>query len=179
MNDFAFTLFDTALGRYAIAWSARGVAAVSFPEADEEKTKARLLKRAPGAAEAVPPEDIRRLIDDIAALLEGEKRDLSYARLDMAGVGEFEQGVYRHTRAIAPGETKTYGDIAHALGDTALSQRVGQALARNPFPVVVPCHRVVGADGRMVGFSAPGGAEAKRKLLKIEGALAPDLFDAF
>lgn len=177
MSGYAFTLFDTALGRCAVAWSPAGVRAVAFPEADEEKTRRRLLKRAPAAAETIPPKDIRRLIDDIAALLKGEKRDLSYATLDMAGVGGFEQGVYREALAIKPGETRTYGDIARALGEARLSQRVGQALARNPFPIIVPCHRVVGADGRMTGFSAPGGTEVKRKLLKIEGALAPELFD--
>jgi methylated-DNA-[protein]-cysteine S-methyltransferase len=177
MTEYSFTLFDTAFGRGGLAWSEEGIAAIAFPGGDEAGLARTLSKRAPGAVEAPPPQEIRRLIDDISALFEGEKRDLAYAALDLEGVGEFERGVYRETLAIMPGETKTYGDIARALGDVALSQRVGQALGKNPFPIVVPCHRVVGSGGRMTGFSAPGGTEAKRRLLKLEGALAPDLFD--
>lgn len=177
MTKYSFTFFDTAFGRAAIAWSEAGVAALAFPGGDDKAIVRSLSKRAPGAVEAAPPEDIRRLIDDIRALFEGEKRDLAYAALDLEGLGDFERSVYRETLKIPPGETRTYGDIARALGDAALSQRVGQALGRNPFPIVVPCHRVVGADGRMTGFSAPGGTDAKMRLLKREGALAPDLFD--
>jgi len=118
------------------------------------------------------------LIADIKALFEGERRDLSHAPLDWGGVGAFEREVYELSLKIMPGEAKTYGDLAKALGDVMQSRRVGQALGRNPFPIIVPCHRIVGADGAMTGFSAPGGAELKRKLLKIEGAIGPDLFDA-
>ncbi len=177
MASYSFTLFDTALGRCGIAWGPLGVRAVSFAEPNDEDTSNRLRRRAPGAEEAPPPPEIARLIEDIKALFEGEPRDLSYAPLDMEGVGEFERAVYALSLQIRPGEAKTYGDLAKALGDVAQSRRVGQALGRNPFPIVVPCHRIVGADGAMTGFSAPGGAELKRKLLKIEGALAPDLFD--
>lgn len=178
MNKHSFTLFDTAFGSAGLAWSAGGIAAVAFPGGGDEEVRRSLLKRAPGAQETKPPQHIRKLIDDIVALFEGERRDLSSADLDLEGVGEFERRVYRETLKIMPGETRTYGDIARALGAVALSQRVGQALGRNPFPIIVPCHRVVGADGRMTGFSAPGGTDAKRRLLKLEGALEPDLFDA-
>jgi len=177
MTDPYFALFDTALGRCGIAWNGAGVLAVAFPEGDDAKTRARLLKRAEGAVEAAPPCTVARLIDDIVALLAGEKRDLTYADLDMTGVDPFDREVLGLTLEIEAGATRTYGDIAEALGDISLSRHVGQALGRNPFPIVVPCHRVVGADGRMTGFSAPGGIEAKRKLLKIEGALGPELFD--
>ena len=172
-------LFDTALGRCGLAWGSAGILAVSFPEADDEMTRVRLLRRAPGAVEtASPPETIARLVADIAGLFEGEDSDLSYADLDMSGVPEFDRSVFALTLDISAGETKTYGDLARALGDVSLSRRVGQALGRNPFPVIVPCHRVLGAGGTMTGFSAPGGVEAKRRLLKIEGALGPELFDA-
>ncbi|PQA88770.1 methylated-DNA--[protein]-cysteine S-methyltransferase [Hyphococcus luteus] len=179
MTGYSLALFDTALGRCGIAWGPDGLRAVSFPEASDEETRGRLRRRAPGAAEAEPPREIAALIEDIVALFEGEKRDLSYAKLDLEGVGDFERRVYALSVEIRPGEAKTYGDLAKALGDVAQSRRVGQALGRNPFPIVVPCHRIVGASGAMTGFSAPGGAELKRRLLKIEGALAPDLFDAF
>ncbi len=178
MTDYSLILFDTALGRCGLAWGPAGLRAVSFPEASDGETRARLRRRAPGAVEAEPSPEIARLVEDIAALFEGEKRDLSYAKLDLDGLGDFEQAVYALSLDIKPGEAKTYGDLAKALGDVAQSRRVGQALGRNPFPIIVPCHRIVGASGAMTGFSAPGGAELKRKLLKIEGALAPDLFDA-
>ncbi len=178
MNDHVFTLFDTALGRCGLAWGPRGILAASFADKDDGKTRARLLRRAPRAAETdTPPPAIARVIADIIALFAGERRDLSYAELDMNGVADFDRSVLALTSEIPAGETKTYGDIAKALGDVSLSRRVGQALGRNPFPIIVPCHRVVGADGSMTGFSAPGGAEAKRRLLKIEGALQPELFD--
>lgn len=177
MTQYCFSFFDTPMGRCAIAWGQAGIVAVAFPEADDRATRARLEKRAPGATESEPPAKIRKLIDDIALLLSGDKRDLSYAKLDMTGLGEFERGVYRETLKIKPGDTASYGDIARSLGDVSLSQRVGQALGRNPFPIIVPCHRVVGSDGRMTGFSAPGGTKSKMRLLRIEGALEPDLFD--
>ncbi|MEX0646043.1 MAG: methylated-DNA--[protein]-cysteine S-methyltransferase [Parvularculaceae bacterium] len=178
MTSFEMTLFDTALGRCGIAWNGAGVVAVAFPEEDDAKTRARLLRRANGAVETKPSEFIERLIEDIVALLAGEKRDLTYADLDMTGVAPLDREVLGMTLEIRAGETKTYGDIAAALGDISLARDVGQALGRNPFPIVVPCHRVVGADGKMTGFSAPGGVEAKRRLLKIEGAIGPELFDS-
>lgn len=174
---FHYALFDTAFGRAGIAWGAAGVRAVSFPSTEDE-TRRHILRRAKGADEASPPGEIKSLIADMTALFRGERRDLSPAQLDLEGIGDFERGVYAQTRAVPPGETTTYGAIAKALGDPALAQRVGQALGRNPFPVIVPCHRVIGADGRMTGFSAPGGAAAKLRLLKLEGGVAEDLFDA-
>lgn len=171
-------LFDTALGRCGIAWSAVGLRAVSFAHDSDAATVKHLRRRAPDAAQAQDqPPEIAKLVEDIIALFKGERRDLSYARLDMDGVDPFELSVFELTRAIGPGDLKTYGELARALGDVGHARRVGQALGRNPFPIVVPCHRVVGADGAMTGFSAPGGAELKRRLLKIEGALERELFD--
>lgn len=177
MSDFSYVLFDTSLGRCGVAWGPNGVRAVSFAEASDDETVKRLMRRAQGAVERVPSDAIAAVISDIKALFEGEPRDLSHASLDWDGVGDFEREVYKLSLKIKPGEAKTYGDLAKALGDVAQSRRVGQALGRNPFPIIVPCHRIVGASGAMTGFSAPGGAELKRKLLKIEGALEPDLFD--
>lgn len=173
------TLFDTALGRCGLAWRDVGLITTSFPELDDEKTKSRLRRRAPEAQEILAsPVNIEKLIADIRALFDGEAINLAGTKLDLAGISEFDQAVFALSLDIKPGETKTYGDLARALGDVSLSRRVGQSLGRNPLPIVVPCHRIVGAGGAMTGFSAPGGTETKRKLLKIEGALAPDLFDA-
>ena len=85
--------------------------------------------------------------------------------------------VYEVARTIPPGATLTYGEIAARLELPGAARDVGQALGRNPFPLVVPCHRVVAAGGRLGGFSARGGAATKRRLLAIEGAIAPDLFE--
>lgn len=179
MNSVCYLLFDTTLGRCGLAWGPEGVLAASFPEANEAATRARLLRRVGKAEEAAsPPSPIVCIIDDIKALFEGERRDLAYAQVDISGAPDFDRNVLELTRAIKPGETRTYGDLARALGDVGLSRRVGQALGRNPIPIIVPCHRVVGASGAMTGFSAPGGTDTKYNLLKIEGALAPDLFDA-
>lgn len=178
MPDFSYALFETALGRCGLAWGEAGIVAASFCAGEDAATVSRLKRRARGAEEAVPPPaDIQHVIDDIVGLFEGEGRDLADARLDLAGVSEFDCAVYELSRRIMPGETRTYGDLAKALGDVSLSRRVGQSLGANPIPIIIPCHRIVGAGGTMTGFSAPGGTETKYRLLKIEGALAPDLFD--
>ena len=178
MTAYAYILFDTALGRCGLAWGPAGVIAVSFPEEDDGETRKRLLRRVKDAAQtSAPPAAIADLVQDIQALFAGARRDLAGAALDLSGVSAFEREVLTLTLAIRPGETRTYGDLARDLGDIGLSRRVGQALGRNPIPIVIPCHRVVGANGLMTGFSAPGGTDTKYRLLKIEGALAPDLFD--
>jgi len=108
---------------------------------------------------------------------EGKRKSIVEVEVSVYGGAEYERKVYGRTRRIRPGETGTYGDLAKDLGDRTLSQPVGKALGRNPVPIIVPGHRVIGADGNMTGFSAPGGVETKRRLLKIEGAIEPDLFD--
>lgn len=171
-------LFDTAIGRCGIAWGETGILSLSFPEANDSVTLQRLRRRVPEAGQVwEAPEHIAGVVAGIGALAEGRAAGFGDIRLDMAGVGAFEQSVYAQARKIPPGETRTYGEIARKLGDVALSRQVGQALGHNPFPIVVPCHRVVGAGETMTGFSAPGGTETKRRLLKIEGAIGPDLFD--
>ncbi len=177
-KNFIF-LFDTALGRAGVCWSASGLRAVAFPGlGDDQVVEESLRKRGPYAAMSeAPAQEIVCISDGIAALLRGEDADFNKVRLDDADCPEFDRAVWALARQIPRGCMKTYGDLAKALGDVSLSRRVGQALGRNPFPIIVPCHRIVGASGEMTGFSAPGGAESKRRLLKIEGALAPDLFD--
>ena len=176
----ALHIFDTAIGPCGLRWSERGVTGASLPEGSVEATLARLKRRAPDAEAREPPRDIVRAAEAIVALTQGEKPDLSFVELDFGDPSELERGVWEITRGIPVGETLTYGDIARRLGDIGLSRAVGQALGANPIPIVVPCHRVVAADGRTGGFSAPGGVPTKLRLLNIERAAtsaSPLLFD--
>jgi methylated-DNA-[protein]-cysteine S-methyltransferase len=175
MSHLGFVLFDTVIGPCGIAWGERGIVGLQLPEGSETKTGARLRRRFSDAREATPPPEVRRAVDLIVALFRGEAADLSSITLDMAAVPPFERSVYAIARAIPPGATLTYGDIAERLGDKLLSRDVGQALGKNPFPIVVPCHRVVAAGGKLGGFSAPGGSAAKRRMLAIESRHAPAL----
>jgi methylated-DNA-[protein]-cysteine S-methyltransferase len=139
------------------------------------------LRRFAEAREERPLPGIDLAIRDIRRLLDGEPADLSRIALDMTGLSDFDRQVYVVAREIPPGETRTYGEIARQLGDVALSREIGQSLGRNPFPVVVPCHRVLAANGRTGGFSAPGGVATKLKILAVERArfgATPSLFDA-
>jgi methylated-DNA-[protein]-cysteine S-methyltransferase len=175
-----FALFDTALGPCGIAWGERGVVGVQLPEARALQTRARVLKRFPDAREAPAPPSVQRALDGIAALLQGEASDLTAVALDLDGVPPFHRRVYEVARSIPPGATLSYGDIAARLGVRGASRAVGQALGRNPFALVVPCHRVVAAGGKVGGFSATGGVTTKLRLLSIESARAngsPALFD--
>ena len=171
----SFALFDTAIGTCGIVWSSEGIAAVQLPEDTPAATRERLRRRHPNAVEAEPSGQVRETVDDIVALLRGEPRDLAAATLDLRSVPDFHRQVYDAARRVRPGQTSTYGSIAAQLGDPTAARAVGQALGRNPIPIIVPCHRVLAANGRLGGFSATGGAETKRRMLVIEGALT-DLF---
>jgi methylated-DNA-[protein]-cysteine S-methyltransferase len=173
MSAQGVTLFDTAIGRCGIAWGGRGIVGVQLPETHEAATRSRLLRRFPDAREAAPPPGVRSAVDAIIALLRGERIDLGAVALDMDGVPEFHRRVYEAARAIPPGSTRSYGEIAKALGEPGAARAVGQALGRNPFAIVVPCHRVLAAGGRAGGFSATGGVGTKLRMLAIEGA-GPD-----
>jgi methylated-DNA-[protein]-cysteine S-methyltransferase len=170
-----FALFKTAIGACGIAWGERGLIGVQLPEASEARTRARMRRRFPDAPEAMPPPDVQRAIAGIVALLQGEARDLADVDLDLEGVGAFERRVYAVARTIAPGATLTYGEIATRLGAEGDARAVGEALGQNPFPLVVPCHRVLAAGGKVGGFSANGGIATKLRLLTIEGARTSSL----
>jgi methylated-DNA-[protein]-cysteine S-methyltransferase len=170
MNDMGFALFDTAIGACGIAWGPRGIVGVQLPEAGEGATRARMVRRFPQLREIAPPPEVQHASAAIRALLDGEPLDLAEIVLDLEGVSDFHRRVYAIARRIAPGQTRTYGDIAAELGDKGLARAVGQALGHNPFAPVVPCHRVLAAGGKPGGFSAHGGATAKLRMLVIEGA---------
>jgi methylated-DNA-[protein]-cysteine S-methyltransferase len=174
-----FALFDTALGCCGLAWGEAGICGVQLPEADSAQTRARMVRRFPGAAESAPGQAEQAAIRSISAMLRGEPADVDGLDLDMRGVPEFHQRVYRVARTIAPGQTLTYGEVAARLGEPGAARAVGQALGRNPFAPVVPCHRVLAAGDKPGGFSASGGIRTKLRLLIIEGAMrgTPGLFD--
>ena len=152
----AFALFDSPIGSCGIAWNAKGIAGFHLPLATAQATRLRLQQRWAGAP----------------ALLAGEGIDLSDFPVDLTDAPEFHRKVYEVARTIPPGRTMTYGEIAKRLGVPHESREVGQALGRNPIAIIVPCHRVLGADGKMGGFSASGGVATKRRILEIEGAAA-------
>jgi methylated-DNA-[protein]-cysteine S-methyltransferase len=172
-TDVSYALFPTAIGVLGIAWGARGVVGVFLPEASEAATRRRIARRYPSAHESAPPAEVQRAIDAIAALLRGERADLTGIELDMQAVPELHRRIYAVARRIPPGATSSYGELAARLGDPQLARDVGAAMARNPFSLVVPCHRVLAADGKLGGFSARGGTDTKLRLLSIEGVQMP------
>jgi methylated-DNA-[protein]-cysteine S-methyltransferase len=180
MPGRGYTVFDTVIGRCGIAWGDLGVLGVQLPEAREIETRRRLFQLFPDARELRPPAEIQSAIDGIAALLRGKPADLSDVRLDMTGIPAFNGRVYAFTRTIPRGETRTYGEVAAGLKASGASHSVAQAISKNPFMIIVPCHRVLEAGGYADRISANGGSISKRRLLSIEGAGSPSsktLFD--
>jgi methylated-DNA-[protein]-cysteine S-methyltransferase len=167
-----FTLFETTIGWAGLAWGEHGLVGVHLPERDPAVARRSFERRFPEAVEGAAPASLTPVIEGIRALMRGEKADLSEAELDLDRVPAFNAQVYAIARRIPPGETLTYGEIAVKLGDRLLARDVGAALGQNPWPIVVPCHRVTAAGGKLGGFSARGGARTKLKLLAIEGAPA-------
>jgi len=180
------SLFDTSIGRVGIAWAGSAVTSVQLPECDDAATLRAMANavRTPvrhcSTDSPVPP-PIRRAIDAITSLLAGHQTDLNFVEIELppSRSTPFERRVYDATRTIAPGESLTYGEVASLVGEPGAAQAVGQALGANLIPLIIPCHRVLGAQGHLVGFSANGGVDTKRRLLLIErcAGVAPSLFD--
>jgi methylated-DNA-[protein]-cysteine S-methyltransferase len=175
-----YTIFDTALGRCGIAWSDTGVVGVQLPEAREIETLRRLFRLFPEARELPPPPSIESAIESIVAMLRGQDTDLADVSLDMSDVSPFHQRVYDHLRGIPRGETRSYEQIAAYLHVAGALHPIANALAKNPFPPIVPCHRVLDAGNGLDKLSPHSGVISKRRLLSLEG-LRPDaglsLFD--
>ena len=166
-----YALIDTALGTFGLAWTERGVARVALPGADRRKTE-MWISRDP-AVPGFPDGALANLPDRIRRYAEGDKIDFSDVPLDLEHLPEFNRACYAELLKIGYGATTTYGDIARTLGDVAQSRAVGQAMGANPIPLIIPCHRVLAADGRTGGFSSPGGVTAKMKMLALEHAASP------
>ncbi|QYG91950.1 methylated-DNA--[protein]-cysteine S-methyltransferase [Iamia sp. SCSIO 61187] len=180
MDRPGFTLLPTAIGTCGIAWRDRVIVAVALPEADDDATERRIRRSVPGVERATPPAAVRDVLDRVGALLEGRPVDLADVAVEVHHETDFGRRVHEVVRAIPPGQTLTYGEVAARVGEPGAAQAVGRAMGSNPVPIIVPCHRVVGAGGRPVGFSAPGGVATKQRILRIEGAAAggqPSLFE--
>ncbi len=172
MAGRGYTIFDTAVGRCGIVWSDAGIVGVQLPEAREIDTRRRIFQVYPEAREQRPPLNAEIAIEGIAALLHGEASDLSDVALDMAGHLAFEQRVYQFARGIPRGETRTYNEVAAGLRASGAVHSVAQVIARNPFMIIVPCHRVLEVGHYADRISPFGGSISKRRLLSIEGTCA-------
>lgn len=164
-----YSIFDTGIGRCGIAWGDLGIIGVQLPEAREIDTRRRLFQLYPAAREMRAPVNVEIAIEGVVALLRGDSADLSDVTLDMTGIPAFNQRVYAFARSIPRGETRTYGEVASHLRASGAVYSVAQAIARNPFMIIVPCHRVLEAGHYADKISPNGGAISKRRLLSIEG----------
>jgi O-6-methylguanine DNA methyltransferase len=177
MKNAAYCLFETALGTCGIAWRETGdsgsqavVIAVQLPEATSQATESRIARKAGSNQPGIPPKQIAGVIEKIRKHLLGEVQDFHDVAVDLEDATPFFREAYEATREIPPGQTRTYGEIAKVVGRPGAAQEVGQAMAKNPVPIIVPCHRVSAAGGKLGGFSAPGGPATKARLLALEGA---------
>ena len=170
MTTIRFAIAPTVLGAFGLAWTDAGIVRTWLHDRTVEATRRQVLRAFPAAVESPPPPDVGAAVADVSAMLAGESRSPAVG-LDVHGIPDFDRRVYELARAIPYGETRTYGAVAKALGEEPMRARdVGVALSRNPFAPIVPCHRIVGANGQLGGYSAPGGASTKRRLLELEGA---------
>ncbi len=182
MSRAGYCLFDTPLGRCGIAWRDNGpsdggpsvvrpaVTLLQLPEVTTERTESRMARASGAPGPSAPPPPIAEIIERLRKHLEGEAQDLRDIVVDLRGADDFARQVYEAAREIPAGQTRTYGEIASALGQPREAQAVGQALGKNPIALIIPCHRVVAAGGKPGGFSAHGGRATKARLLAVEGA---------
>src|SRR5579864_754631 len=173
MSGRAYSIFDTAIGRCGIAWSQSGIVGVQLPEAREIDTRRRLYQLYPEARETRPAPNVEAAIEAIVALLHGQTTDFADVTLDMSGIHVFARRAYQVTQRIPRGETLTYNEVAAKMGTPSAVRSVAQAINRNPFVVIVPCHRVLEAGGYADRMSPHGGLISKRRLLSIEGTGTP------
>lgn len=166
-------IFQTAHGFVALAWRDKAVVGLRLPDADREASERALRQRWPHAVLTKPPRPIANVVAAIRRYFSGTHEDFRNVALDLGRQEPFFTRVYDHVRTLGWGETSSYGEVARALKVTPEAARsVGQAMARNPVPLIIPCHRVLAAGGRIGGFSAPGGSDAKTRMLELEGAIA-------
>lgn len=170
-----YTTFETKSGFVGLAWGRRGVSGLRLPARTRELAEAALLRRLPDARPAQPAPLIAQLSSQIERYFDGEKIDFSHVTVDLGPQSPFFSRVYCEVRKLGWGETTTYGAVAMTLGAAREAARqVGQAMACNPVPLIVPCHRVLAAGGKLGGFSAPGGTCSKARMLEIEGVQVAD-----
>jgi methylated-DNA-[protein]-cysteine S-methyltransferase len=164
-----YRIADTAIGPIVLAWNDRGLCRIALPERDRRRFEERIPRLLGPARPADPPQPIGELIDLIGRYARGEAVDFSNVALDLAGIDQFRLDIYAAARRLSYGEIITYGTLAARAGHPGKAREAGKALGLNPIPLVIPCHRIHAAGGKIGGFSAPGGAATKRKLLELEG----------
>ncbi|GLQ57556.1 methylated-DNA--[protein]-cysteine S-methyltransferase [Devosia nitrariae] len=167
----AYCLIETELGWFGLAWSVAGITRAYLPGEEPDALRSRMARHGPelGSEEDSVPAFVAEARSLIADYAQGLPVSFAGLPLDFAGVGGFNRRVYEDILSLGWGETTTYGDIARRVGDIALSRAVGQAMGANPIPLIIPCHRVLASGGKTGGFSAPGGARAKLRMLALEG----------
>lgn len=170
INSQYWFVFDTSIGHFGVVWRDFVVCGMQLDEDGPEATARRIETRFPGARWKQPPGHITDIVFRVRQLFRGGKTDLSDIALDWNGLTAFRRQVYEYVRTIPPGEIRTYGSVAEAIGKPGASRAVGGALGHNRFPIVVPCHRVVASNGKLGGFTSRFGAELKRRMLVAEGA---------
>lgn len=165
-----YLVFETAGGFCGIAWNGIGITLFQLPTSIAEATERNLLRRIPGAEPGTTPLQVTAAVAAAGRYFEGEETDFSGLGLDLGEQDEFFDKVYAAVRRLGWGHTTTYGALAKELGAGPEAARdFGEAMARNPVPLIIPCHRVLAAGGRVGGFSAPGGSSAKMRMLELEG----------
>jgi methylated-DNA-[protein]-cysteine S-methyltransferase len=162
-----YRLIETAIGTCGIAWSEQGVTRLQLPERDTRATETGLRRDTEIAAQ--PPPEVERLVVQLQRYCAGEPVAFESALLDLGGVSAFHRRIYDAARCIGWGHTVTYGELARLAGSPEAARAVGQALGRNPIPIIIPCHRILASGGKIGGFSAFGGARTKERLLALEG----------
>jgi methylated-DNA-[protein]-cysteine S-methyltransferase len=169
----SYALFDTAFGTCALAWNERGITRLRLPEAKPAVLEARMAAR--GRERGIPTVAVADAMAEVRRYFGGEQTSFSEIVLDLAGCEPFDRAIYAALRRIRWGTTASYGELAGAAGAPKAARAVGRAMGRNPVPIIIPCHRVITADGRIGGFSAPGGVDTKDRLHRLEGiVLATD-----
>lgn len=175
MANQYYSVFETDSGFCGIVWNDAGITRFQLPTISENSTENLVLRRAPTARSAAPPSVVERVIDGVKRYFAGDRVDFSDIALDMGDQNDLFRNIYAAARRIGWGHTSTYGTIAKELGlGPEAARDVGQAMAKNPVALIIPCHRVLAAGGKIGGFSAPGGSLSKARMLELEGVrLAP------
>jgi methylated-DNA-[protein]-cysteine S-methyltransferase len=176
MSDFQrYAIFETARGVCAIAWGAIGISGFRLPGESAQETRRAMLRRLPAGVEAEPSAEIGQVLDRVRTYFVGDATDFSDLRLDLSGQTDLYRRIYDATRRLGWGKATTYGTLAGELElGPAGAWTIGQAMAKNPIPLIIPCHRVLAAGGKLGGFSAPGGAVSKQRMLELEGLPSVD-----
>jgi methylated-DNA-[protein]-cysteine S-methyltransferase len=166
----SYTVFEVTGGFCGIAWNSAGITRLCLPTASADDATQLLLRRVPDSVPGTPPPEVAETVAAVDRYFAGERVDFSDVRLGLSGQGEFYERIYQALRRVGWGQTTTYGTLAKELGAGPQAARaIGEAMARNPVPLIVPCHRVLAAGGELGGFSAPGGTDTKLRMLELEG----------